>query len=148
MPLERAATPARLPPFIPPLPFARGGWSVSLEAWDGSLLGDDLRHVSCRRPRGEVVLCQVAFIGSFLVMLYAGIGLFGLPLSMINAYRLRPHYISKDQYARPLGTHSCPPAHLARTQPRALLGPTCMRRAALATRAVGRSVDRRRRAGL
>lgn len=44
------------------------------------------------------VLAMVAFIGSFLVMLYAGIGLFGLPLSMINAYRLRPHYISKDQF--------------------------------------------------
>ena len=84
----------------------------------------------------------MAFIGSFLVMLYAGIGLFGLPLSMINAYRLRPHYISKDQYARRLGTRSRPPAHLARTHPRALLGPTCMRRAALATRAVGRSIGR------
>ena len=41
----------------------------------------------------------MAFIGSFLVMLYAGIGLFGLPLSRINEYRHRPHRISDDECA-------------------------------------------------
>jgi hypothetical protein len=55
-------------------------------------------------PVHTCVLCrQVAFIGSFLVMLYAGIGLFGLPLSRINEYRHRPHRIPDDEYARKPG---------------------------------------------
>lgn len=41
-----------------------------------------------------------AFLGTFLFVLFAGIGLTALPVDLINAFRYRPVYISLDRWAK------------------------------------------------
>lgn len=42
----------------------------------------------------------LAFFGTFLFVVFAGVGLAALPIDLINGFRLRPRYIPLDKWAR------------------------------------------------
>lgn len=41
-----------------------------------------------------------AFLGTFLFVVFAGVGLVALPVHLINSFRTRPRYIPLDKWAR------------------------------------------------
>ncbi len=46
------------------------------------------------------VFSMIAFVGTFLFVVFAGVGLAALPIHLINGFRQRPRYVPLDKWAR------------------------------------------------